>query len=78
MVLPMGYALLRNIREPLVISLKDVGSHTTLPPLCDELGLPVPDSEGSKRDRIVSSFNALEETELSVVAWKLLRHHAWY
>jgi hypothetical protein len=35
----MDYARLRDLLEPLVTSLKDAGTHTMLPALCEELGL---------------------------------------
>ncbi len=35
----MDYAQLRNLLEPLVTGLKDAGTHTMLPTLCEELGL---------------------------------------
>lgn len=43
-----------------------------LPVLCEELGLPAPDFDGSKRERMTASFNALTDTELPAVARKLL------
>ncbi|AHV91808.1 hypothetical protein [Bordetella holmesii] len=43
-----------------------------LPTLCEELGLPVPPDDGSKRERMTASFNALADTELPAVARKLL------
>jgi hypothetical protein len=49
----MNLAQLRNALEPLVIGLKDAGSHTVLPSLCEELGLPPPDHDESKRERMV-------------------------
>ena len=33
----MDYAQLRNLLEPLVTGLKDAGTHTMLPTLCEEL-----------------------------------------
>nr|AGV05241.1 hypothetical protein [Bordetella holmesii] len=69
---PMDYAQLRNLLEPLVTGRKDAGTHTMLPTLCEELGLPVPPDDGSKRERMTASFNALADTELPAVARKLL------
>jgi len=71
----MDYAQLRSLLEPLVTGLKDAGSHTMLPTLCEELGLPMPPDDGSKRDRMTASFNALADTELPAVARQLLIHH---
>ena len=39
----MDYAQLRTLLEPLVTGLKDAGTHTMLPTLCEELGLPAPE-----------------------------------
>lgn len=71
----MDYARLRNLLEPLVIGLKDAGTHNMLPTLCAELGMSVPGDEGSKRDRISASFHALADTDLSEVARNLLKLH---
>ncbi|MFT3815774.1 MAG: hypothetical protein QM740_20810 [Acidovorax sp.] len=71
----MDYAQLRNLLEPLVTGLKDAGTHTMLPTFCEELGLPVPPDDGSKRERMTASFNALADTELPAVARKLLIRH---
>lgn len=54
----MNYAQLRNLLEPLVTGLKDTGTHTMLPTLCEELGMPAPAADGSKRERMTSSFGA--------------------
>lgn len=54
----MDYAQLRTRLEPLITGLKDVGTHTTLPTLCEELGLPAPAVDGSRRERMTSSLDA--------------------
>ena len=46
-----------------------------LPMLCEELGLPSPAADGSKRERMTASFDALADTELPKVARKLLMRH---
>ncbi|MCK6405052.1 MAG: hypothetical protein L6Q60_03435 [Rhodocyclaceae bacterium] len=46
-----------------------------LPTLCEELGLPSPGPDGSKRERMEASFNALTDEELPAVARKLLICH---
>ncbi|WP_258397471.1 AbiJ-related protein [Paraburkholderia unamae] len=56
-------------------SLKDAVTHTMLPALCEELGLPAPAVEGSKRERVTASFNALANADLPAVARKLLLRH---
>ena len=48
----MDYAQLRTLLEPLVTGLKDAGTHTMLPTLCEELGLPAPAADGSKRGTV--------------------------
>ena len=71
----MDYAQLRSLLEPLITGLKDAGTHTMLPTLCGELGLPAPTADGSKRERMASSFEAVGDTDLPVVARKLLVRH---
>ncbi|WP_435605849.1 hypothetical protein [Pseudomonas knackmussii] len=71
----MDYAQLRNLLEPLVTGLKDAVTHTILPTLCEELGLPAPGADGSKRERMTASFNAVADTGLPIVARKLLVRH---
>lgn len=68
----MDLSHLRNILEPLVIGLKDAGTHEKLPSMCENLGLPVPDGSGSKRDRMMASFSALGDSDLPDVARRLL------
>ncbi|GEM_PF-3450689 len=63
---------LRKILEPLIVGLKDAGTHTMLPAFCEELGLPAPDLEGSKRERIEASFNTVTDEELPAVALRFL------
>lgn len=71
----MDYAQLRNLLEPLVTGLKDAGTHTMLPTLCEELGLPAPAADGSKRERITASFDAATDRDLPGIACKLLIRH---
>ncbi len=71
----MDYVQLRSVLEALVTGLKEAVTHTTLPTFCEELGLPTPPDDGSKRDRMTASFNALADTELPAVARKLLIRH---
>jgi hypothetical protein len=68
----MDYPKLRSLLEPLISALKDIGTHTVLPTLCEELGLPAPAADGSKRERIDSSFKAVADIDLPAVARKLL------
>ncbi len=71
----MDYAQLRNLLEPLVTGLKDAGTHTMLPTLCEGLGLPIPTTDGSKRERMMASLGAVADTDLPGVASKLLQRH---
>ena len=71
----MDYAQLRTLLEPLIAGLKDAGGHAGLPALCEELGLPAPAAEGSKRERMASSFEAAADTDLPSIALKLLERH---
>lgn len=71
----MDYVQLRSLLAPLIMALKDAGTHTMLPTLCEELGLPVPATDGSKRDRMTSSFEATADADLPAVARKLLVRH---
>ena len=71
----MDYAQLRRVLEPLITGLKDAGTHNMLPTFCEELGLPVPSPDGSKRERMAASFNALMDEQLPAVAHKLLICH---
>jgi very-short-patch-repair endonuclease len=73
--LNMDIARLRSILAPLIEALKDAGTHTTLPSICDALGLPAPDTGGSKRDRMTASFNALPDKSLPETARRLLTLH---
>jgi hypothetical protein len=71
----MDYEQLRKLLAPLVIGLKDAGTHTMLPTICGELGLPAPPAEGSKRERMAASFDSAANTELPKVARQLLIRH---
>ncbi|WP_291365648.1 hypothetical protein [Acetobacter sp. UBA5411] len=68
----MDYTRLRSLLSPLIIALKDVGTHPTLPTLCEELGLPAPVADGTKHDRMASSIEAVTDTDLPAIACKLL------
>lgn len=68
----MDYTQLRSLLSPLIIALKDVGPRSTLPTLCEELGLPAPVANGTKRDCMASSIEAVADTDLPAIACKLL------
>lgn len=71
----MDYAQLRTLLEPLITGLRNAGPHTMLPTLCEELGLPAPATDGTKHERMISSFDAAADTDLPAVARKLLVRH---
>lgn len=68
-------AHLRDAIRPHVLALKDAGTHEMLPTICEQIGLPVPNREGSKRDRISASFDALPDTDLPRVVERFLELH---
>lgn len=68
----MNLTHLRELLEPLVIALKDAGTHPDLPLICEALGLRSPPPDGSKRERMAASFEAVADTELPNVARNLL------
>ena len=68
----MKYTQLRLLLAPLIMGLKDAGSHAVLPVLCEELGLPAPATDGTKRERMTASFEAIADRDLPAVARRLL------
>ncbi len=64
----MDYSPLRRRLHDLIGGLKDHATHDRLPHLCEQLGLPSPGVEGSKRDRLHASIDAAPDTDLAVVA----------
>lgn len=71
----MDLVRLRSVLEPFIINLKDAGTHAVLPSICEELGLPDLDADGSKRERMAASFNALADSDLPAVAQRFLLRH---
>ena len=71
----MPLTRLRDVLRPYILALKDAGTHEVLPALCEQIGLPVPDREGSKRERISASFDALPDTDLPRVVERFLALH---
>lgn len=71
----VDFARLRDMLAPLIENLKDAGTHTVLPSICEELGLPSPDPEGSKRERMIASLNALPDADLADTAQRFLKRH---
>jgi hypothetical protein len=64
---------LRNVLGPLIVGLKDSGTHGMLPSICANLGLPSPEPSGSKRERMMASFDALSDDDLPHVAQHFLK-----
>ena len=71
----MDQSRLRDSLYPLIVGLKDAGTHDTLPAICESLGLPAPAAEGSKRDRMIAALEALADGNLPDVARRLLHLH---
>lgn len=71
----MDMARLRDLLRPNIIALKDASTHEMLLIICNNLGLPTPPSEGSKREKITTSFEALSDADLPVLAERLLKLH---
>ncbi len=71
----MDLVYLRNILRREILALKDAGTHEMLPNICENLGLPVPVDEGTKRERMSSSFDSLVDSELPKVAELFLKFH---
>jgi very-short-patch-repair endonuclease len=69
----MDSACLRDVLRPLVVALKDLGTHDVLPTICQGLGLPTRSCEGSKREKIGASFDGLCDAELPRVAERFLQ-----
>lgn len=66
---------LRKLLSPLIEALKDAETHERLGSLCERLGLPPPDSGGSKRERMRSSLAALPDSDLPKVAINLVEFY---
>jgi very-short-patch-repair endonuclease len=60
----MDIPTLRRLLRPFVGDLKDECTNPLIPECCTNLGLPVPEDVGSKRDRWHSAFDALDDKEL--------------
>lgn len=59
---------LRSLLRGHVGSLKDNETHERLHLICERLGMKPPGAEGSKRDRLLASFDAASEDELIGIA----------
>jgi very-short-patch-repair endonuclease len=72
---PMNPTPLRDLLRPHILGLKDTGTLESLPTVCANIGLPPPGQEGSKRQRMTTSFDALSDADLPRVAERLLEVH---
>lgn len=64
----MDYTPLRRRLHDLIGGLKDLATHDRLADLCEQLGLPSPGIEGSKRDRLYASIDAAPDADLAGIA----------
>jgi hypothetical protein len=64
----MDYTPLRRRLHDLISGLKDLATHNRLADLCEQLGLPSPGTEGSKRDRLYASIDAAPDADLAGIA----------
>lgn len=71
----MELARLKSVLRPLVVALKDAGTHTELPTICERLGLPSTEVSGSKRERLLASFESVLDNDVPKVAQRLLEYH---
>lgn len=56
-------------------SLKDTETHPQLYVICERLGMRAPGLEGSKRDRLLDSFDAASENDLIGIAENYVRYY---
>lgn len=68
----MNVLVLKELLRPLVGNLKDSCTDTKIPDFCRELGLPIPEEGGSKRERMYAAFDALKDTDIPRLAQTLL------
>ena len=64
----MDYSPLRRKLRNLIGGLKDRATHDRLPDLCQQLGLPSPNTGASKRDRLSASIDAAPDADLAGIA----------
>lgn len=68
----MDLANLRSLLRPHVANLKDNANKERLPGICERLGLPPPTADGTKREIMLSSFDAVADSALPSVAIQFL------
>ncbi|CAG9269868.1 hypothetical protein [Paraburkholderia caribensis] len=64
----MDTAALREVLRRLIGDMKDRYTHERLADFCLSIGMPAPDSDGSKRERLLASFDALTDKDLPATA----------
>lgn len=68
----MNFQALRELLRPAVGDLKDHCTNTTMPALCLQLGLPVPDVGGDKRGRLHAAFDATSNDSIPELAQRMI------
>lgn len=68
----MDILSLKELLRPVVGSLKDQCTNEKIPDLCRQLGLPIPEDEGCKRERLHAAFDLLDDSDLPRFAKTLL------
>jgi hypothetical protein len=63
----VDFAALRRALEPILVT-PHLGTHVALAEVCERLGMGPPGAEGSKRDRMRASFDAVDDLDLPKVA----------
>lgn len=66
---------LRTLLRGFIGALKDSETHAQLYVICERLGMRAPGPEGSKRDRLLDSFDAASETDLIGIAENYVRYY---
>ena len=72
----MDMVKLRPLLRNRVTCLSGHYTHNMIPEVCQRLGLPVPDREGTKAERMTRAFDASPDGNLRKTAERLLEHHA--
>jgi very-short-patch-repair endonuclease len=68
----MPVSELRPLLRESISALKGYGTHEDLPEICKQLGMPPPPGEGTKRERLKTSFDAVPDAGLPDVAERFL------
>lgn len=68
----MDFVELRKALYFYIEKLKNIATDKELPGICEELGLPSPPAEGTKREKIALSFDTLPDVALPNLAERLL------